>query len=111
MTTTSTTRSPGALLIPRTTPGRRTTLPVGAARHTRSVTVRTCLAVGVALAVLSGCGSGDAPPAADRASSSSPAVPSSVSAAPSVAGRAGLPTPDHVMVVIFENEDAENIVG
>ena len=63
-------------------------------------------AVVLAMAVLTACGSGGGPPAATGSSSAD-----SASAVPSVAGRPDVPTPDHVMVVIFENEDAQNIVG
>jgi phosphatidylinositol-3-phosphatase len=71
-----------------------------AGEDTRPVPPRTLLLSGCAALVLAltGCAPGaDAgdPPAA---SSSAPA------------GN-GVPTPDHVMVVVFENEDAENVVG
>jgi hypothetical protein len=62
---------------------------------------RTAAAATLALAVLTACSSG-----ADPGGTAGPASSSSVADTP-----AGLPTPDHVMVVIFENEDAQNIVG
>ena len=65
--------------------------------------------VALALAVLTACDSGGEAPATGSSASASSTGPSS--AAPSAAGRSDLPTPDHVMVVIFENEDAKNIVG
>jgi hypothetical protein len=60
---------------------------------------RTAAAATLALAVLTACSSGAEPPGTAGSASSS------------AAGPTGLPTPDHVMVVIFENEDAQNIVG
>ena len=61
---------------------------------TRPVSPRTLLVTGcAALLCLTGCATGDTP-GADRA-------------APGEA----VPTPDHVLVVVFENEDAENVVG
>jgi acid phosphatase len=64
--------------------------------------VTSCAALALALSgCASGADSGDTP-AADR-----PAA-TATSGAPT--GN-GLPTPDHVLVVVFENEDAENVVG
>jgi hypothetical protein len=63
-------------------------------------------AVVLVLSMLTGCSS-DTPAGAPTPSSASSSSPP----AASPAGAAGVPTPDHVMVVIFENEDAENIVG
>jgi len=61
-------------------------------------------AAALALVVLTACSSGADPGDTARSASSS-------SAGANAAGTAGVPTPDHVMVVIFENEDAESIVG
>src|SRR4051794_9362980 len=60
----------------------------------------------VLVAVVAGCSSA---PASDGAGPSP--SPSSSSDATAGVATAGLPVPDHVMVVIFENEDAGNIVG
>ena len=68
------------------------------------MSVRVALVVAaLAMGLLAGCSPGS--------------TPGSPSGSRSAAGRAGaaatgdLPVPDHVMVVIFENEDAENVVG
>ncbi|MCW2739914.1 MAG: acid phosphatase [Blastococcus sp.] len=69
------------------------------------------LAVGATALVLAGvtaCSSA-APAPVGAGSGSSSSSPSSSS--PSPAPGATVPTPDHVMVVIFENEDAKNVVG
>ena len=67
---------------------------------TRGAAAAAVLVLGMLTACSSGAPSA-APASSSSASSSSPAGTSA----------AGVPTPDHVMVVIFENEDAENIVG
>jgi hypothetical protein len=61
--------------------------------------------VAVTLMILSGCSSGG--PTGDATGSTDPPATEQPRAAAAVAVEA----PDHVMVVIFENEDAENIVG
>jgi hypothetical protein len=61
--------------------------------------------VAVTLMILSGCSSGG--PTGDATGSTDPPAAEQPRAAAAVAVEA----PDHVMVVIFENEDAENIVG
>jgi hypothetical protein len=61
--------------------------------------------VALALAVLTGCSSsasGDSAPSASAAAPSSPA---------GVAAPSRLPSPAHVMVVVFENEDAGSVIG
>ena len=67
----------------------------------------TTAVVVLAFGMLTACSPGT--PAAAPASSSSRPSPSS--STPTGTAAAGVPTPDHVMVVIFENEDAENVVG
>jgi hypothetical protein len=57
----------------------------------------------VALAVLTACSPGGPSPVATGSAPSS--------ATPTDGAPEAVPTPDHVMVVIFENEDAQNIVG
>jgi phosphatidylinositol-3-phosphatase len=59
----------------------------------------------VTLMILTGCTSGGSSDVAT--SSTNPPATDSTTAGAAVA----LPTPDHVMVVIFENEDASDIVG
>jgi hypothetical protein len=63
----------------------------------------------LALVVLTGCSSSASTGAAGgSAPSSSAAAPSSSAGA---AAPSGLPTPDHVMVVVFENGDAGTVLG
>jgi hypothetical protein len=59
----------------------------------------------VTLAILTGCTSGGSSDVA-TSSTNAPAPDR-----PSAGAPATLPTPDHVMVVVFENEDARDIVG
>jgi phosphatidylinositol-3-phosphatase len=74
------------------------------------MSIRGATAVAVlALSMLTACSS--ATPAAAPSTSSSARSSSPSSSAPAGRAAAGLPTPDHVMVVVFENEDAENVVG
>jgi acid phosphatase len=61
--------------------------------------------VAVTLMILSGCSSGGSSGAANG--STSPPATEQLGAGTAVAASA----PDHVMVVVFENEDAKNIVG
>jgi hypothetical protein len=61
--------------------------------------------VAVTLMILSGCSSGG--PTGDATGSTDPPATEQPGAGAAVAVEA----PDHVMVVVFENEDAENIVG
>jgi hypothetical protein len=70
------------------------------------MSARRFAAASLALAVLSACSSGSQ---SGGTMSSSTSV--STAAIESTAGTARVPTPDHVLVVIFENEDAQNIVG
>jgi len=76
-------------------------------RHTAEMGVRRLAVAGLAAlaAVVTACSS-SAP--ANRGSGT---ASSSTSSAPESVAPNGLPVPEHVMVVIFENEDAENIVG
>jgi acid phosphatase len=67
---------------------------------------RFAAAATAALAVLTACSSGSQ---SDGTASSS--APSSSAAGDQTTATGGVPTPDHVLVVIFENEDAKNIVG
>jgi acid phosphatase len=84
------------------------------------MSARTLVAAGctaLALTVLTACTSGDEstgtaatsePPAADQPDQrDEPAQPDQPGPRPG----GEVPTPDHVMVVIFENEDAENVLG
>jgi acid phosphatase len=71
-------------------------------------------ALAAALALLAGCGSGGGPAAAPPvASSSTPgtATPAATSSVASASPAAGLPSPAHVVVVVFENKDADAVVG
>jgi hypothetical protein len=63
------------------------------------------------LALLAGCTSGGPAPGAAGPADTAPAPTSSAS--PPETGPAGgeLPRPDHVMVVLFENEDAGDVLG
>jgi acid phosphatase len=74
------------------------------------VSLRAVVAVGcaaLALTALTGCS-----PDGTTGSVTTPATSSSPATDDAGAAAAGdLPAPDHVMVVIFENEDAQNIVG
>ena len=72
----------------------------------RAVVVLGCASL--VLAVLPGCSSGSTAASGANTPRSSSASPTG---GPAVAGTGNLPVPDHVMVVVFENEDAENIVG
>jgi acid phosphatase len=67
---------------------------------------RFAAAATVALAVLTACSSGS-----QSGGTASSNAPSSSAAGDQTAATGGVPTPDHVLVVIFENEDAKNIVG
>src|SRR4051812_24969546 len=97
MTTTSTSGADGLLLTPGTTARVSPCFPRRGA-HTRGVSAwRTAAAATLALVARTAC-SADAEPGRTARPSASTT-------------EAGLPTPDHVMVVIFENEDAQNIVG
>jgi phosphatidylinositol-3-phosphatase len=71
-----------------------------------------------ALTLLAACTGGSsssgAPPQAAPPSTSAapdPASPAGTSPAPAPGGPSALPVPDHVMVVIFENEDAGDVLG
>jgi phosphatidylinositol-3-phosphatase len=69
---------------------------------TRSARQRLGVVV-AALALLAGCSGGRAQPLA---------IPSAaLTASGGLAGPSGLPRPDHVMVVVFENEDAQDVLG
>ena len=64
--------------------------------------------------LLTGCSSGGGADAASGTgsgapSSTSPSAPTEAAAAPSSGVASGLPAPDHVMVVVFENKDASAI--
>jgi acid phosphatase len=64
--------------------------------------------------LLAGCSSGGGSDAAtgtdsDAAAGTSPSAQTETAAAPSSGADAGLPAPDHVMVVVFENKDASAI--
>src|SRR5215218_1110176 len=78
--------------------------PRGAGPHWGAMSAARTAAAALALVVLTACSSGADPGDTARSASSS-------SAGANAAGTAGVPTPDHVMVVIFENEDADSIVG
>ena len=72
----------------------------------RAVVVLGCASL--VLAVLPGCSSDGT--AADGGSTPQPSS-ASPSGGAGGAGTGDLPVPDHVMVVVFENEDAKNIIG
>jgi len=84
------------------------------------MSARTLVAAGcttLALTVLTACTSGDessgtaastGPPAADQPDQRDEPAQSDQ---PGPRSGGEIPTPDHVMVVIFENEDAENVLG
>ena len=65
---------------------------------------RTRVLLAVAVAVLAGCSS-SAPPARTAT------PPSTVTARPDAGPAGAVPTPDHVMVVVFENENASDVIG
>jgi acid phosphatase len=69
---------------------------------------RFAAAATAALAVLTACSSGSQ---SDGTASSSAPSSSAAATGGQNAARATVPTPDHVLVVVFENEDAKNIVG
>jgi hypothetical protein len=78
----------------------------------RAVVVLACAALGVT--ALTGCSSGGTTDSVSTPGTSSSPAPSSAPSSATdggVAAAGDLPVPDHVMVVIFENEDAQNIVG
>ena len=68
---------------------------------------RTAAAAGLLLLAVTACSSGQDSAAPSSAASSSAA--SSSAAAPSPSG--AVPTPDHVMVVVFENQSAQRVLG
>ena len=72
----------------------------------RAVVVLGCASL--ALTALPGCSSNGT--AADGGSTSQSSSASPTGGA-GVAATGDLPVPDHVMVVVFENEDAKNIIG
>jgi hypothetical protein len=57
---------------------------------------------------LSGC---TAVPAASLPARSAPAAPSSPAPNPAPSPAAGMPTPDHVVIVVLENKDVDQILG
>src|SRR4051812_30777737 len=71
---------------------------------------RLVCAAGIAIALVTSCSSADSGP--NRATGG-PATPSSLPATDTAphSPRAGLPRPAHVVVAIFENEDATDVVG
>jgi hypothetical protein len=76
------------------------------------MSARTLAAAGcatLALTVLAACSSGSesAPPRPSPTGRAGPSAPGGVGPG----GGGGIPTPDHVLVVVFENEDAGDVVG
>ena len=117
MTTTSVSRVTGTVLSSARTTDLSGDFPVPPENvrreETAGMVARSLAAVAVVtvVAVVTGC---SAASPASPASSASPATsdaPSSASGATAAVAGGGLPVPEHVMVVIFENEDAEQIVG
>jgi len=76
--------------------------------HLRSATVAVAVCM-LALAGCSGGGRSGTDAASGSASSATASAPSSTASAHAVPG--GLPRPDHVLVVIFENENEASVIG